>query len=209
MTLSLEVHPDPSAAARRVAGLIATRVHEGASTLAFSRGAELLARLGEANVEWSQSTVYQVDERVRPQGHEDRNLTQLFAALPTGVVCPMPVEERDLDAAAVRYGNELPESLDLVHLGLGTDGHTASLVPDDPVLGIRDRLVAVTQEYEGHRRMTLTYPAFETAREIVWLVIGKAKREALARLLSGDLSIPAARISNPRQLVVADSEAAP
>jgi len=209
VTLPAEVHPDPSAAARRVAGLIAGRIRSGASSVALSRGAELLARLAEEDVSWSKARVFQVDERVAPPGHEDRNLTRFEASLPAGVVHPMPVEEQDLDAAAARYGSELPEAFDLVHLGLGPDGHTASLLPGDPVLDISDRLVAVTQEHQGYRRMTLTYPALEAAREIVWLVTGKAKREALARLLSGDLSIPAARVSNPRQLVVADSEAAP
>ena len=121
----------------------------------------------------------------------------------------MPVEDPDLEAAARRYAEELPARLDLVHLGLGADGHTASLVPGDPVLDVEDALVAVTGEYEGRRRMTLTYPALAAAREIVWLVTGAEKREALARLIAGDTSIPAARVENPLQLVVADAEAAP
>ncbi len=204
VTLPFEVHPDPSAAARRVAGLIAARMHAGASTLALSRGAELLASLADEDVPWAPASVYQVDERVAPLGHDDRNLTQLDAFLPAGVVRPMPVDEPDLEAAAARYAGELPGALGLVHLGLGPDGHTASLVPGDPVLDVTDRLVAVTNEYHGYRRMTLTYPMIEAAREIVWLVTGEEKRDVLARLLARDTSIPAGRVANANQLVVCD-----
>jgi len=208
VTLALEVHADASAATRRVAGLVAERAREGAFTLALSRGAELLACLGAEDIPWQRVTVYQVDERVAPSGDEDRNLTQLVAKLPADVVRAMPVEDSNLDTAVQRYAADLPKALDLVHLGLGPDGHTASLVPDDPVLEVCDRLVALTGEYQGRRRMTLTYPALDTAREIVWLVSGEAKREALARLLARDTSIPAARVANPTQLVVADRAAA-
>ena len=208
MTLSLEVHDDASAAARRVAGLVAERAQRGASTLALSRGAELLARLGAEDMPWQRVAVYQVDERVAPPGDDERNLTQLVHELPPQVVRPMPVDDPDLDTAAQQYGDGLPEALDLVHLGLGPDGHTASLVPGDPVLGVRDRLVAITGEYHGRRRMTLTYPVLESAREIVWLVTGEGKREALTRLLARDASIPATRIANSSQLVVADRAAA-
>jgi len=120
----------------------------------------------------------------------------------------MPVEDPDLEAAARRYEAELPEALDLVHLGLGGDGHTASLVPGDPVLEVRDRDVVVTGEYRGRRRMTLTYPALDRAREIVWLVAGEEKREALRQLLDRDPSIPASHVAAPVQLVVADHAAA-
>ncbi|MDQ3672339.1 MAG: 6-phosphogluconolactonase [Actinomycetota bacterium] len=208
MTLALEVLDDPSAAARRVAGLIAERARDGASTLALSRGAELVTRLAAEDVPWERVIVHQVDERVAPSGHEDRNLTQLLAELPADVVRPMPVEDPDLDGAARRYADELPEAFELVHLGLGLDGHTASLVPGDLVLDVRDLRVAVTDEYQGYRRMTLTYPVLEGAHEIVWLVTGEPKREVLARLLERDTAIPAARIDNPSQLVVADRGAA-
>jgi 6-phosphogluconolactonase/glucosamine-6-phosphate isomerase/deaminase len=120
----------------------------------------------------------------------------------------MPVETPDLEDAARRYEEGLPDPLDVVHLGLGPDGHTASLVPGDPVLDVRDRRVAVTDEYEGFRRMTLTSPALDSAREIVWLVTGDPKRAILSRLLDRDDSIPAGRIANPRQLVIADEAAA-
>ena len=220
MTVALEVVADASAAARRVAELLAERAREavasrGRFTLAVSGGAtpsEMFRALGEEEVPWVETTVYQVDERVVPAGHPDRNLTHLLATLPPaahGSVHPMPVDDRDLERAAARYAAELPAHLDLVHLGLGTDGHTASLVPGDPVLDVRDRTVALTNEYQGFRRMTITVPVIDAAREIVWLVTGREKQDALTRLLAGDSSIPAARISNPRQLVVADAGAVP
>ena len=209
MTLPFEVHPDRTAAVRRVAELIAERLRAGASTIAFSRGAELLEHIAAEDVPWSETSVYQVDERVTPSGHEDRNLTQLHASLPPAAsVHPMPVEEADLETAATRYAGDLPAALDLVHLGLGSDGHTASLLPSDPVLDVRDRLVAVTEQYQGYRRMTLTYPALEAAHELVWLVTGIEKREALARLVDRDTSIPAACIASSNQLIVCDQAAA-
>jgi 6-phosphogluconolactonase/glucosamine-6-phosphate isomerase/deaminase len=155
--------------------------------------------------------VYQVDERVAPDGAPERNVTALLAGLPEEArarIRPMPVDEHDLDAAARGYAAALPAALDLVHLGLGPDGHTASLVPGDPVLDVADRTVAATGEYHGHRRLTLTYPALNAAREIVWLVTGAEKRDALARLLARDASIPAAHVAAARQLVVADAAAA-
>ena len=214
MTLSVEVAEDAHEAVLRVASLIAEYARDAVEdratfTLALSRGAELVARLGEEELPWPHVTVFQVDERVAPSGHDDRNLTQLHTALPIEAVRPMPVEDLDLEAAADRYAAGLPERLDLVHLGLGVDGHTASLVPGDPVLDVRDRLVAVTREYEGRRRMTLTYPALDAAREIVWLVTGESKRDPLSRLLAGDLSIPAARVNNVHQRVVLDRAADP
>jgi 6-phosphogluconolactonase len=158
-------------------------------------------------------SIFQVDERVAPDGDPDRNLTQIGAALPPTALErlePMPVSDPDLDAAAAAYETRLPYRLDLVHLGLGPDGHTASLVPGDPVLDVVDRRVALTVgEYEGRRRMTLTYPALEAARRIVWLVAGADKRYALARLLEGDRSIPAGRVHAQDATVVCDRAAAP
>ena len=119
----------------------------------------------------------------------------------------MPVNEDDLEAAAAAYAASLPEHFDLVHLGLGPDGHTASLVPGDPVLSVTDRLVALTQPYQGRVRMTLTYPALARARQILWLVTGEDKKEPLARLLAGDTTIPAGRVEAAASLVMADRAA--
>jgi 6-phosphogluconolactonase/glucosamine-6-phosphate isomerase/deaminase len=210
MTLELEVVPSVTDADEHVAALVAERVAaaDGAFALALSKAAPaLLSGLAES-LPWERVTVFQVDERVARPGTPDRNLTALLAALPADRVRPLPVDERDLEAAARRYADELPAELDLVHLGLGPDGHTASLVPGDPVLDVDDRLVAVTTEYLGYRRVTLTYPALNAAREVVWLVTGEEKREALARLLARDASIPATGVVAPRQLVVADAAAA-
>jgi len=167
--------------------------------------------LGGHDVRWADVSVFQVDERVAPEGDADRNLTHLRASLPdeaAGSIRPMPVTDEDLDAAAARYAASLPEALDLVHLGLGPDGHTASLVPGDPVLEVSDRLVAVTGAYQGRRRMTLTYAALAAAREILWLVTGAEKREALAKLRAGDPSVPAGRVSAERARVLATADVA-
>jgi 6-phosphogluconolactonase len=215
VTIPLEVLDDPDAAARRVGSFVAGSARAnvaqwGRSALALSRPpAALLEALVENDPPWPATDVYQVDERVAPAGDPARNLAVLRDHLPKDRVHAMPVEHPDLDAAARRYEHEVRFPLDLVHLGLGVDGHTASLIPGDPVLDVRDRSVAVTGEYQGYRRMTLTYPALDAAGAIIWLVTGDAKREVLARLLAGDTSIPAARIRNPNQLVVADRAAAP
>ena len=169
---------------------------------------EILASL---TLPWESTWLFQVDERVAPAGDVDRNLTHLVAALPLDLQArlrPMPVTDDDLDAAAARYAEQLPERLDLVHLGLGPDGHTASLVPGDAVLGVTDRAVALTAEaYQDRRRMTLTYPTIDAARQVLFLVDGDAKREPLARLRAGDAGIPAGRVNAERMVLVADAAA--
>jgi len=124
------------------------------------------------------------------------------------------VEAPDLRAAAMRYAATLrklagsPPVLDLAHLGLGTDGHTASLVPGDPVLNVNDADVVLTEIYEGRQRMTLTYPVLNRSRRILWLVTGSEKAGMLLRLRDGDVTIPAGRISRDHALVLADQAAA-
>jgi 6-phosphogluconolactonase/glucosamine-6-phosphate isomerase/deaminase len=158
-------------------------------------------------------TIFQVDERVAPNGDPDRNLTEIREALPAAALerlRPMPVEDPDLESAAARYADGFPDALDLVHLGLGPDGHTASLVPGDPVLEVDDRSVALTAgEYQGRRRMTLTYPALDAGRRVLWLVSGEDKRDALGLLLAGDGSIPAGRVRARDAVVICDWAAAP
>jgi 6-phosphogluconolactonase len=180
----------------------------------------MLRALADQDVPWSDVHVVQVDERGAPTGHPDRNLTHLQESLLAH--CPlrpeqvhaMPVESTDLESASAEYAATLqkiagiPAVLDLVHLGLGPDGHTASLVPGDPVLGVTDADVAVTGTYQGRRRMTLTYPMLDRARRIVWLVTGREKAEMLARLNDTDRSIPAGRVRQQAAVVLADQDAA-
>ena len=221
MGIDLEVLADEKAAARRAAELIAAAgaaadAERGAFTWAMSGGRSpwaMLALLGDdESMPWERTEMFQVDERMASPGSEDRNLTHMVLSLSLdhqAALRPMPVTQRDLDAAARDYEASLPDRLDCVHLGLGPDGHTASLVPDDPVLEVSDRRVALTETaYQGHRRMTLTYPALAEARRIVWLVTGADKRGALAKLLAGDRSIPAGRVENDAMVIVADDEAA-
>jgi 6-phosphogluconolactonase/glucosamine-6-phosphate isomerase/deaminase len=116
----------------------------------------------------------------------------------------MPVTDDDLDDAARRDAASLPAELDIVHLGLGDDGHTASLVPGDPSLDVVDSTVAVTGHYRGHRRMTLTLPALHRARRIVWFAAGESKRPMLRRLVDGDPTIPGGRVASDRAVLVTD-----
>lgn len=214
-----EVLADAEAAAARGAELIAEAAESsigerGSFSLAVSGGHapwRMFELLGERGLDWARITIFQVDERIAPDGDPDRNMTHLRESLPPeGLerVRPMPVTDDDSEAAAARYAEELPESIDLVHLGLGPDGHTASLVPDDPVLEVSDRLVAVTgSQYQGRRRMTLTYPAIAAARKVLWLVTGADKPAALAKLCAGDASIPAGHVRARDAILVASAEA--
>ncbi len=172
----------------------------------------VLDRLARADLDWERVDIYQVDERVVPLGHADRNFTQLaqaFLSRVPAVAHAMPVDDTDVECAARRYADRLPSHLDLIHLGLGSDGHTASLVPGDAVLDVTDSDVAMTGEYSGHRRMTLTRRAINKATTIVWLVSGESKREVLAQLLDGDSDIPAGMISTSKSIVVTDLRCEP
>lgn len=164
--------------------------------------------LSESSLDWSKTSMFQVDERIAPTGSPKRNLTHLVLSLPLAcqaAIRPMPVGASDLEAGVAEYEYSLPEQLDLIHLGIGPDGHTASLVPGDPVLEVQDHAVALTGgEYQGNRRMTLTYPAINHARKVFFLVLGEDKRDALGRLLASDESIPAGRVDNPDTVVITD-----
>jgi 6-phosphogluconolactonase len=226
--LRIEVFVDPAEVARKAADFVAsealTAVSErGRFVMALSGGStpwKMLRDLAETGMPWKYVYVVQVDERVAPAGHPDRNLTHLRESLlqHPGLlperIYPMPVAERDLEAAAARYARDLqeiagiPPVLDLVHLGLGKDGHTASLIPGDQVLEVSDADVASTGLYEGRRRMTLTYPVIDRSRRILWLVTGAEKAATLRRLREADPSIPAGRVEQGRAIIFADQEAA-
>jgi 6-phosphogluconolactonase len=180
----------------------------------------MLRELAAADLPWKAVQIVQTDERVAPGEDPDRNLTHLRASLldhaplSASQIHEMPVESADLEAAAAAYAAILnsvagsPPVLDLIHLGLGPDGHTASLVPGDPVLNVKDANVGVTRVYQGRRRMTLTYPMINRSRRILWVVTGGDKTAALRRLLDGDLTIPAGRVRRETALVIADRAAA-
>jgi 6-phosphogluconolactonase len=227
--MQLEVLPDPESVARRAAERIAALARAAARSrrafaLAVSGGHtpwQMLGALADEQVPWEAVHLFQVDERVAPAGDSDRNLTHIAESLlsrvtlPAGHVHSMPVEDRDLAGAAKRYAQELdqvagtPAVLDLVHLGLGPDGHTASLVPGDPALEEGQAEVVITGPYQGHRRMTLTFPVLDRARSILWVVTGAEKAGMLGRLQARDRSIPAGRVCGDRALVLADKEAVP
>lgn len=187
--------------------------------LALSRGENppgIFDRLASEDLDWDRVDIFQVDERAAPDGHPDRNLIfieRAFAKLAAGVHA-MPVTDPDLDEAARRYAAKLertlgtPPSIDVVHVGLGPDGHTASLLPGDPVLDVTDRYVATTGVHGGRRRMTLTYPALEVARSVVFVVAGESKTDALVGVVRGDGSLPAARLRHRQVTILADEPAA-
>jgi 6-phosphogluconolactonase len=226
--MKIEVFADDETAARAAAGIIALEARESVETrgrfvMAVSGGRTpwiMLRALAGEKVPWERIQVVQVDERVAPEGDKDRNLTHLRESLLDHTplrpqqIHAMPVESPDLETAARQYASTLsevagsPPTLDLVHLGLGPDGHTASLIPGDPVLNVTEADVALTGIYQGRRRMTLTYPVINRARRILWLVTGKEKAAMLDRLDQGDLTIPSGRIGREQAVIVADRAAA-
>ena len=224
--MKIEALPDADSVARAGAAFTAAAARaavdaRGRFIMAVSGGRtpwKMLSALADEPMPWADVHVVQVDERVAPDGDPDRNLTHLRESLLAH--CPlvpeqvhaMPVEWPDLEAACERYALTVreiagsPAVLDLAHLGLGPDGHTASLVPGDPVLNISAD-VALTAIYQGRRRMTLTYPLLNRSRRILWLVTGDEKADMLPRLHDGDRSIPAGRISRQQSVVLADEAA--
>jgi 6-phosphogluconolactonase len=224
--MKIEVFADPQSVARRAAAIIADEAWDaiaarGRFVMAVSGGHTpwlMLHALGETTIPWRAVYILQVDERVAPPGHPDRNLTHIRECLSPHVspeqIYAMPVDSPDLEAAAGEYTQTVweltgsPLTLDLVHLGLGPDGHTASLVPGDPVLDVGNAEVALTGPYRGRRRMTLTYPAINRARRVLWVVTGDEKAGMVNRLLLGDRSIPAGRVCRDRALLLADCPAA-
>jgi 6-phosphogluconolactonase len=218
----LEVLDDADAVHRRGAELIVEAVGDATMErqrcgLAVSGGADpwpMFSQLEDHGLDWTRIEIFQVDERVAPPGSDERNLTHLIESLSIGAqgsIRPMPVNDDDLEAAADRYAGSLPDALDITHLGIGPDGHTASLVPGDAVLEVTDKRVAVTAgEYQGVRRMTLTYPEIEKVRRLLWVVTGEEKVDALRKLLSQDPSTPSGRVRpGGDSLVLADRAAAP
>jgi 6-phosphogluconolactonase len=218
----LEVLDTPEAVLERGAEVLAEAAKQavderGQAELAVSGGHDpwpMFSRLEDLFADWDKTEIFQVDERVAPAGDSERNLTHLIVSLSIGAqgsIKPMPVTAEDLDAAAARYAESLPERLDIAHLGLGPDGHTASLVPGDPVLEVTDRRVAVTSgEYQGVRRMTLTYSEIESVRSLLWVVTGESKVDALAKLIAQDPSTPSGRVQpGGDSLILADRAAAP
>ncbi|HYV75483.1 MAG TPA: 6-phosphogluconolactonase [Candidatus Binatia bacterium] len=225
--MKIEVLADAEAVAARAAAIIANHARaafdaRGRFLIAVSGGHTpwvMLRMLAREKVPWGGVHVLQVDERIAPAGHSDRNLTHLLEVLEGAPLDPeqiyaMPVESPDPLGAAADYSRTLekmagsPPILDVVHLGLGPDGHTASLVPGDPVLQVVDRDVAITGFYQGRKRMTLTYPVINRARQILWLVTGGEKANPLGHLLNADPAIPGGRISQDQALVLADRAAA-
>ena len=225
--MQIQVLSDPEAVAQAAAQFIAAEARaavaaRGRFIMAVSGGKtpwQMLRALANEAVPWAEVHIVQVDERIAPSGDPDRNLTHLresllsHAPLPPTQIYPMPVESVDLENATHDYAKVLesiagsPPVLDLVHLGLGPDGHTASLIPGDPVLEVADADVALTEVYQGRRRMTLTYPLINRARRILWLATGADKVAMLARLLEGDPSIPAGRVGLGSSLILVDEAA--
>jgi len=226
--MKVEILPDARGVAKRGAELVAQAARAAVSrrdlfTMALSGGSTpwlMVGALAKQDVPWNQMHVFQVDERVVPDSHPDRNLAHLRSKLVSkhrlqeARLHAMPVTKKNLEKAAISYSSLLqeiagsPPAIDLIHLGLGVDGHTASLVPRDPVLRVRDAYVSTTETYLGRRRMTLTYPTINRARRVLWVVTGKSKAQMVRRLYDGDESIPAGRVASDQAVLLVDRDAA-
>jgi len=221
--LMVQLYPDPDALAAAAAGWLAERLcaaadEDGAVVLAVSGGTSpwpMYRRLAaEPDVPWETVHVVQVDERIAPDGDPDRNWSQVHdvfgGVVPERNLHAMPVTDPNFDAAAEAYAELLQRltggrGLTIAHLGLGGDGHTASLFPGDPASTLTDRDVAVTAaEHAGRRRMTLTLPAINAAGHILWQVQGAGKLGMVERLVAGDRTIPAGTIRRDRAVLMTD-----
>lgn len=225
--MKTEIFPSADQVAKEAAAYIEqlireTLAHKKSFSMAISGGRtpwEMLKILSKADLPWQRVNLFQVDERVAPDGHADRNLTQLFQSIEGSPlvtqlrIFPMPVLADNLDEGCRNYIQVLDEvtegkGLDLIHLGLGSDGHTASLVPRDGVLEVNDREVACTEQlYQGRIRMTLTYPLLNSAKRILWIVTGTEKQVMVQRLLQQDVSIPAGAVNQANALLMLDQAA--
>ena len=225
MSLEIELFPDADAAATRGADIIAARIAAVPAgqrfAMAISGGAtpwKMFAGLSaHPEIPWDSVDIWQVDERIAPAGHDDRCLTHQAESLPPQAfarIRPMPVDDLEtaddaaMNAAADAYAATLPVTFDLVHLGLGEDGHTASLIPGDPAMDVRDRNIAVTNPYKGRRRMTITFPVLDHAVLALWIVTGPDKARVLRKFRDGDSMLPAAHVNAGERVVVADAAAA-
>jgi 6-phosphogluconolactonase len=226
--MKIEIFETAELAAQKAAAFIAAEARlaialRGRFILAVSGGKtpwKMLRSLADEDIPWEGMHILQVDERIAPEGDNDRNLTHIRenllinSLMPPGNIHAMEVNEKDPEAGATGYAQTIkdlagPQAIiDLIHLGIGPDGHTASLIPGDPVLDVTARDVSITGIYQGRRRLTLTYPAINRAGKILWLITGSEKSAMLERLISGDFSIPAGRISQGQSIILADKEAA-
>jgi 6-phosphogluconolactonase len=218
MNIHAFVNADEGAIA--AAGYIAAQFRLAVSarrrfTLALSGGTSPLrmfdALTGET-IRWEHVHLFQVDERLVPSDSPERNFARVRERLlahvdiPPGQVYAMPVELDDPKAAAKAYAATLRRVLgadgvlDLVHLGLGADGHTASLLPDDTALESNADVI-VSRPYQGFRRLSLSLPLISAARERLWLVTGTEKSRALKSLIDGDRTVPAGRVARDNATV--------
>lgn len=174
-----------------VDGLGRAIVDRGEAVLALSGGSTpvpLYRHLATHELDWRRVHVVQVDERVAPDQHPDRSWRRIedLLVVPTGAIGhPMPVLDGPAGVGAYAADLAALGGIDVCHLGLGDDGHTASLIPGDPSVAVRDADVTTAGPYEGRMRMTLTASAINRARRIVWQVVGSAKAPAVARLATG------------------------
>ena len=231
----VKVFADPEALSRDIAGwmLDLAIAKDGHFAVCLSGGStpkRLYAHLAEPGLRekfpWSRTHWFWGDERFVPQDDALSNYRMTREALLS--VAPIPAANihailtgaASPDIAAAAYERELkafygakrfdPERplFDVTFLGLGTDGHTASLFPGTPVLDERERWAAAVIGVKAEPRITLTYPALESSRRVAFLITGAEKREILRRLRHGDRTLPAGRLSPQGETVLFVDEAA-